>query len=139
MLINEIRNRSAKTSAEREILFLERFTSILDSLLQNKINFRKYKNYNYAFSDFKRILNKYFIFNELGELESAVKNAEEFYRVNAERDGYFAQALELCGEKSSDRINMFEASQLNNAANMLDNAKTVDMIEIGRASCRERV
>lgn len=131
MLINEIRNRSAKTSAEREILFLERFTSILGSLLQNKINFREYKNYNYAFSDFKRILNKYFIFNELGELESAVKNAEEFYRVNAERDGYFAQALELCGEKSSDRINMFEASQLNNAAGMLDNAKTVDIIISG--------
>lgn len=131
MLVNEIRNRSAKTAAEREILFLERFASILGSLLQNKINFREYKNYNYSFSDFKCILDKYFIFNELGELEAAVKNAEEFYRVNAERDGYFAQALEFCGEKSPDKINMLEASQLNNAAGILDNAKTVDIIISG--------
>ena len=56
MFVNEIRNKSSKTLSEREILFMERFLSLLESLLQNKINFREYKNYNYSFSDRLRFI-----------------------------------------------------------------------------------
>ena len=44
MFVNEIRNKSSKTLSEHEILFMERFVSIFESLLQNKITFREYKN-----------------------------------------------------------------------------------------------
>ena len=75
MLVNEIRNKSSKTLSEQEVLFMERFISIFESLLQNKINFREYKNYNYAFSEFEHILNKYIVSVNLDALKSSIDMA----------------------------------------------------------------
>lgn len=131
MLVNEIRNKAAKTSAERDILFLERFASLLNALLQNKITVSEYKNYNYSFAQFRQVLNKYIIFNELDALESAVKTAEEFYSVNSVRDSHFIEALEGVFLPAPENISAFEASQLNNAAQMLENAKNIEIIITG--------
>lgn len=131
MLITEIRDKSATSLSEREILFMEQFSSILESLLQNKITYREYKNYKYSFSDFKQTLDKYFIFNQLSELESAVDLAEKFYHINTVRDSYFVEALEGVFTENSEKINAFSPSQLNNASNMLDNAKNIDIIITG--------
>lgn len=131
MLVNEIRNKSARNSGEREILFMERFASILSALLQNKITVSEYKNYNYSLEDFKRTLNKYFIFNELNALESAINTAEEFYAVNSVRDNYFIEALEGVFSKPSTDISTYKSSQLGNAADMLKKAENIDIIITG--------
>ena len=128
MFVNEIRNKSSKTVSEREILFMERFISIFESLLQNKINFREYKNYNYAFTDFERILGKYIIFDNLDSLKSFIDTAEKFYSVNTDRDEYFAKSIITKNDKNKVEINPVRHS---NVEDMLKNATKIDIVISG--------
>ncbi|MBR3628474.1 MAG: hypothetical protein IKN42_06480 [Elusimicrobia bacterium] len=128
MFVNEIRNKSSKTLSEREILFMERFLSLLESLLQNKINFREYKNYNYSFSDFERILDKYIIFINLDSLKKAIDTAEKFYSVNVDRDEYFAKTI--VSETDAKAVN-HNPVRNGNAENILKKASKIDVIISG--------
>ena len=120
MLVNEIRNKSSKTLSEQEVLFMERFVSIFEALLQNKINFREYKNYNYAFSDFEHILNKYIVSVNLDALKSSIDTAEKFYSVNTDRDEYFVKSIVTGNDKNTSKVKPIRNS---NAENMLKRIK----------------
>lgn len=128
MFINEMRNKSSKTLSEQEVLFLERFVSIFESLLQNKINYREYKNYNYAFSEFERILNKYIVSSNLDALKSSIDTAEKFYSVNTDRDEYFVKSIVTGNDKNISKVKPVRNS---NAENMLKNAAKIDVIISG--------
>ena len=126
MFVNEIRNKSSKNLSEREILFMERFISIFESLLQNKINFREYKNYNYAFDEFEHILSKYIVSANLDALKRAIDTAEKFYSVNVDRDEYFAKSIVAKNNKNTSK-----AIHNSNVENMLKNASKIDIIISG--------
>ncbi len=128
MFINEIRNKSSKTLSEQEVLFMERFVSIFESLLQNKINYREYKNYNYAFSEFERILNKYIVSSNLDALKSSIDTAEKFYSVNTDRDEYFVKSIVTGNDKNISKV---KPIRNNNAENMLKTAAKIDVIISG--------
>ena len=128
MFVNEIRNKSSMTLSEQEVLFLERFVSIFESLLQNKINYREYKNYNYAFSEFERILNKYIVSSNLDALKSSIDTAEKFYSVNTDRDEYFVKSIVTGDDKNISKV---KPVRNNNAENMLKNAAKIDVIISG--------
>ena len=128
MFVNEIRNKSSKTLSEQEVLFMERFVLIFKSLLQNKINYREYKNYNYAFSEFERILNKYIVSANLDALKSAINTAEKFYSVNTDRDEYFVKSIVTGNNKNISKVNPVRNS---NAENMLRTAAKIDVIISG--------
>ena len=128
MFVNEIRNKSSKTVSEQEILFMERFVSIFESLLQNKINFREYKNYKYSFDEFERILDKYIFSANLDSLKSYIKTAETFYSVNTARDEYFAKSIVCENVKKSTDINPVRRE---NIKTMLKNAEKIDVIISG--------
>ena len=128
MFVNEIRNKSSKTLSEQEVLFMERFVSIFESLLQNKINYREYKNYNYAFSEFERILNKYIVSANLDALKSSINKAEKFYSVNTDRDEYFVKSVITGNYKN---ISKATPIRNNNAENMLKTAAKIDVIISG--------
>ncbi len=128
MLVSEIRNKSATTLSETEVLFMERFVSILGSLLQNKITFREYQNYNYAFSEFKRIVNKYIVSAKLDTLKSFIDTAEKFYSVNTKRNEYFVNPLINKNDKNDSKINPVRNG---NTENMLKTATKIDVIISG--------
>ena len=128
MFVNEIRNKSSKTLSEQEVLFMERFVSIFESLLQNKINYREYKNYNYAFSEFERILNKYIVSSNLDALKSSIDTAEKFYSVNTDRDEYFVKSIVTGNDKNISKV---KPVRNNNAENMLKIATKIDVIISG--------
>lgn len=128
MFVNEIRNKSSKTLCESEILFMERFVSVFEALLQNKINFREYKNYNYAFDDFKHILEKYIVSANLDSLKSFINTAEKFYSVNTDRDEYFVESIVADNNGSKD---ILKSVCYGNAADMLKNATKIDVIISG--------
>ena len=128
MLVNEIRNKSSKTLSEQEVLFMERFISIFESLLQNKINFREYKNYNYAFSEFEHILNKYIVYANLDTLKKSIDTAEKFYSVNTDRDEYFVKSIVTGNDQNKSQANPIRNG---NAENMLKNAQKIDVIISG--------
>jgi glycogen operon protein len=128
MFVNEIRNKSSKTLSEREILFMERFVSIFESLLQNKINFREYKNYNYAFAEFEHILGKYIVSAKLDSLKSFVDTAEKFYSVNTDRNEYFVKSIIDENDENTVKLNPV---QRGNAGDMLKNAAKIDVIISG--------
>ena len=128
MFINEIRNKSSKSLSEREILFMERFISVFEALLQNKINFREYKNYNYAFDEFEHILSKYIVSVNLDSLKSAIDTAEKFYSVNVDRDEYFAKSIVTKNDENTTKINTV---QHDNVRDMLKDAAKIDVIISG--------
>ena len=128
MLVNEIRNKSAKTSSEREVLFMERFASIFESLLQNKISFREYKNYKYSVTEFERVLGKYIVFDNLNALKSFIDTAEKFYSVNTDRDEYFAKSIIADNDKTVAKNNPVLRG---NVEDMLKNAAKIDVIISG--------
>ena len=128
MLVNEIRNKSSKTLSEQEVLFMERFISIFEALLQNKINFREYKNYNYAFSEFEHILNKYIVYANLDALKKSIDKAEKFYLVNTARDEYFVKSIVTGNDKNTSKVKPIRNG---NSENMLKNAKKIDVIISG--------
>lgn len=126
--VNEIRNKSSQNLSEQEILFMERFVSIFESLLQNKINFREYKNYNYAFSEFEYMLDKYLISANLDVLKNAIDTAEKFYSVNTARDEYFVKSVITGNDNNTSKTNPIHNG---NVENMLKNAKKIDVIISG--------
>ena len=128
MFVNEIRNKSSQNLSEREILFMERFVSIFESLLQNKINFREYKNYNYAFNEFEHILDKYIISANLDDFRKAIDTAEKFYSVNTDRDEYFVKSIFTEKDKNTAKLNPVRRS---NTEAMLEKAKKIDVIISG--------
>ncbi len=128
MFVNEMRNKSSKTLSEQEVLFMERFVSIFESLLQNKINYREYKNYNYAFSEFERILNKYIVSSNLDALKSSIDTAEKFYSVNTDRDEYFVKSIVIGNDKNTSKV---KPVRNNNVENMLKTAAKIDVIISG--------
>lgn len=128
MFVNEIRNKSSKTLTEREILFMERFISIFESLLQNKINFRDYKNYKYAFTEFEHILGKYIVSANLDALKSSIDISEKFYSVNTDRDEYFVKSL--VGENDGNTVKLNPVRR-GNSGNMLKNAAEIDIMISG--------
>ena len=128
MFVNEVRNKSSKTLSEQEVLFMERFVSIFESLLQNKINYREYKNYNYAFGEFERILSKYIVFANLDALRKYIDTAEKFYSVNTDRDEYFVKSLLVKDENNVAKINPVRNG---NAEEMLKTAAKIDVIISG--------
>lgn len=128
MFLNEIRNKSSKTLSEQEILFMERFVSVFEALLQNKISFTEYKNYNYAFDDFKHILGKYILSANLDSLKSYISTAEKFYSVNTYRDEYFVKSIVSEADKN---INNFNSARHDNAEKMLKSASKIDVIISG--------
>ncbi|MBO7611545.1 MAG: hypothetical protein J6T23_04955 [Elusimicrobia bacterium] len=126
--VNELRNKSSKNLSEREILFMERFVSVFESLLQNKITYREYKNYNYAFSEFEHILDKYIISANLNDLKNAIDTAEEFYSTNTDRDEYFVKSIVTDNDKNTANVNPVRRG---NVEDMLKNAKKIDVIISG--------
>lgn len=126
--VNEIRNKSSRTLSEREILFMERFVSIFESLLQNKINFREYKNYNYAFGEFEHILGKYIVSTNLDTLKSAIDTAEKFYSVNMDRNEIFVNSVLA---KNVGNIAGINPIRNGNIEDMLKNAEKIDVIISG--------
>lgn len=128
MFVNEIRNKAAKTLSEHEIMFLERFVSIFESLLQNKINFREYKNYKYSFNEFERLLGKYIVFDNLNALKNFIDTAEKFYSVNTDRDEYFAKSI--VGE-TAEKTAFINPVRRGNAGSILKTASKIDVIISG--------
>ena len=128
MFVNEIRNKSSKTLSEQDILFMERFVSIFESLLQNKITFREYKNYNYAFDEFEHILGKYIVSANLNPLKSAIDTAEKFYSVNTDRNEFFVNSVLTKNQENTASVNPVRNG---NTEDMLKNAKKIDVIISG--------
>lgn len=128
MFVNEIRNKSSKILSEHEILFMERFFSIFESLLQNKISFREYKNYNYAFSEFEHVLSKYIVSANLDPLKKFIDTAEKFYSVNTDRDEYFANSIVAENNENTVKHNPVRKG---NAEEMLKTAAKIDIIISG--------
>jgi hypothetical protein len=92
-LVNEINTKFARTKAQREIVFLVNFGKYLENYLTNKITAEDYEYYLQNIKMYKQLWNSYVDTRVLSLLEPYMDETDKFYKINSDRNKYFANNI----------------------------------------------
>jgi hypothetical protein len=81
-LVNELKDKSAKSETERELIFLSFFINIFEGFLTNKITAPQYQYFKTNFERFQTLWTKYTKFEQVPDLAQYYPLFEGFYADN---------------------------------------------------------
>ena len=130
-LINEINTKFSTTRAQREVVFLVNFEKYLENYLTSKITAEDYEYYLKNMSIYKKLWNKYVDTRVLSLLDKYLAEADKFYKVNTDRNKYFADNILKGIETSVIEPKADEANEIRKIMNNMDKVKRLDIIVTG--------
>jgi len=126
-LVNEINIKFARTKAQREIVFLVNFEKYLENYLTNKITAEDYEYYLQNIKMYKQLWNQYVDTRVLSLLSPYMEEADKFYKINSDRNKYFADNI-LNGAEPAQIIQ--NEAQTDSAAGILNNMEKIKRIDV---------
>lgn len=130
-LVNEINTRFAASQTQKEIVFIAHFQQYLANYLTNKITSDEYEYYLANISDYKELWNKHLDSRLLSLLEKHISEADNFYRINSERNMFFAENLFDGSGHGFIGSDMPGQNALVKLINSMNFAKKIDIIITG--------
>ncbi|MDR2192668.1 MAG: DEAD/DEAH box helicase family protein, partial [Endomicrobium sp.] len=88
-LLDEINEKFSQNDSQREVVFLAGFVKYLKDFLSSKITADDYAYYEINKDEFDALWVKYIDRNTVSLIESNKETADNFYRVNLDRNKYF--------------------------------------------------
>ncbi|GEM_PF-2653963 len=92
-LTEEINSRFSNTKAQSEVVFLVNFERYLKDYLTSKITSADYEYYKNNIEIYKKLWAKYVDNKVLSLLDVYISQADKFYAVNTDRNGYFTENI----------------------------------------------
>ena len=130
-LVNEINTKFARTKVQREIVFLVNFGKYLENYLTNKITAEDYEYYLQNIKMYKQLWNSYVDTRVLSLLDPYMDEADKFYKINSDRNKYFADNV-LNGSETLQIIpNEEKKDGVTGIFDNIDKIKRVDVIVTG--------
>ncbi|MDD5021515.1 MAG: HD domain-containing protein [Endomicrobiaceae bacterium] len=130
-LTNEINIRFSTTRAQREVVFLVNFEKYLENYLTSKITAEDYEYYLENMNTYKQLWNKYVDTRVLSLLDEYLAEADKFYKVNTDRNKYFADNIFNGIETSGIEPKEEQLNEITKIMDNMDKVKRVDIIVTG--------
>ncbi len=130
-LINEINTRFSDTRAQREVVFLVNFERYLENYLTNKITAYDYEYYLENIGTYKKLWNKYVDTRLLSMLDKYMEESDKFYKINTDRNKYFADNILKGIETNSIEAKAGGKDEIRKIMDNMDKVKRVDIIVTG--------
>ena len=103
-LTQEINTRFSETKVQRDIVFMTNFEKYLKNYVTSKITSDDYVYYKENIDTYKQLWDKYVDNRVLSMLDEYIDEVDKFYKVNLDRNLYFAENL-FSSEQKKGTIN----------------------------------
>lgn len=130
-LVNEINTKFARTKVQREVVFLVNFEKYLENYLTNKITAEDYEYYLQNIKMYKQLWNSYVDTRVLSLLTPYMDEADKFYKINSDRNKYFADNILNGSETLQIIANEEKNDGVTAIFDNMDKIKRVDVIVTG--------
>ncbi len=126
LFVNELKDKFAKTQAEKDMYFLQQNLEYLSQYLTNKMTAKDYESFSKNLPKFKLLWEKHIDIDNLTNLTEYFDLADNFYKNNVERNRVFIKSV--FGKKANNPV---DGLRIKNASiNHKD--KVLDAIANGR-------
>ncbi len=133
-LRHEINTRFSETKAQREVVFLLNFEKYLRDYITTKITSQDYKYYKENIKEYIEIYNKYADNRVLSLLEDYIKEVDNFYEINDDRNIYFTDNLFSAEQETGTMYNaeytINDKNNQNEISKIIENMKEVKTVDI---------
>ncbi len=127
-LTEEINTRFSETKVQRDIVFMTNFEKYLRDYVTGKITSDDYNYYKENIETYKRLWNKYADNRVLSMLDEYMDETDKFYKINNDRNLYFAKNLFNDDNKPAE--NHFDTKADNDINKIIANMKNVKKLDI---------
>ena len=107
-LRHEVNTRFSETKAQRDVVFLIDFNKYLRDYITTKITSGDYQYYKENIEEYRETYNKYVDNRVLSLLDVYIKEVDNFYEINSDRNIYFAD--NLFGKSEGQKVGSSEAA-----------------------------
>lgn len=131
-LRHEINTRFSETKAQRDVVFLIDFEKYLRDYITTKITSDDYKYYKENINSYIELYNKYADNRVLSLLDGFLKEVDNFYSINSDRNIYFTDNM----FNKEEEINKIEGdvegkNEINKIIENMKQVKNVDIVVTG--------